>query len=161
MWLSGSSGETRGVVLPGPGYVEPTLPTAPRAEQQSDFERNVREQAPNADVATLRSLSRFLEELLVLREGQPPPGLKIGAPVHASHVEYEWHTYGVVIELSAETALIRVPGRAVAERVVLREQHIRLLSEDEWAHVEPRLIKRNERIAAQRANLSAETVAAS
>jgi hypothetical protein len=115
-----------------------------------EFESYVRAQAPKLDLMELRSAYEFIGEVLAFRQAAESADLRVGARVHASHLDYEWHTYGVVTELDDVTASIAVPGRDGAERVVLAEQHVRVLSEDEWAHVEPRLLKRNERIAKQR-----------
>jgi hypothetical protein len=135
----------RGIVLPGPGYIAPAARGG-----ELDFESYVRAEAPKLDLKELRSAYEFIGEVLAFRQAAESADLRVGARVHSSHLDYEWHTYGIVTELDDVTALIAVPGRDAAERVVLAEQHVRVLSEDEWAHVEPRLLKRNERIAKQR-----------
>lgn len=135
-----------GVVLPGPGYVDPA--TAPR--KSVNFEAYVRAEASKESLATIQGAHRFLEELIARLEAETVPDLRVGVPVHASHLEYEWQTYGVVLELDGQSAVIAIPGRAEPERVELHDQHIRVLSDDEWAHLEPRLLKRNERIAEER-----------
>ena len=114
-----------------------------------DFESYIRAEAPKLTMRELLSAHEFIGEVLAFRQAAESADLRAGARVHASHLDYEWHTYGIVTELDETTALIQVPGREATERVVLAEQHVRVLSEDEWAHVEPRLLKRNERIAKQ------------
>ncbi len=120
-----------------------------------EFEDLVRAEAQQHDVTTLQSIHILVGDLIARRQAEKPPDLRVGSAVHASHLDYEWHTYGLVVEADAERCLIQTPGRANAESVVFREHHIRVLSDDEWAHVEPRLRKRNERIALERQRLEA------
>lgn len=120
-----------------------------------EFEDLVRAEAQHHDVTTLQSIHILVGDLIARRQAEKPPDLRVGSAVHASHLDYEWHTYGLVVEADAERCLIQTPGRANAESVVFREHHIRVLSDDEWAHVEPRLRKRNERIALERQRLEA------
>jgi len=136
-------------VLPGPGYVQPAA-----SGGELDFESYIRAEAPQLTMKELLSAYEFIREVLAFRQAAESADLRVGARIHASHLDYEWHTYGVVTELDGTTALVKVPGRDSAERVVLAEQHLRVLSEDEWAHVEPRLLKRNERNAKQRLTAS-------
>lgn len=110
----------------------------------------MRAETQHHQFGTLQAVQSILAEIVARREAEERPKLRIGVAVHASHLDYEWHTYGVVIEADDDRCLIQSPGRMPAESVVLIEHNIRVLSDDEWTHVEPRLRKRNERIAQEK-----------
>jgi hypothetical protein len=113
---------------------------------RSSFEDFVESEAPRQATGSLERAHDYLTLLIAERRSRQPGDLRIGAAVHASHLDYEWHTYGIVIELDDESCMVRTPGRPEPEQIVIDQQHIRVLSDDEWAHVEPRLLRRNERI---------------
>jgi len=112
--------------------------------QREEFERLVRREAPLQSAGTLRHLSLYLEALAASRSRQPTQ-LQIGAVVHASHLDCDSESYGVVVELTETTCLLQTPERDRPELVVLDEQHVRVLSAEEWGHIEPRLRARRER----------------
>ncbi len=70
-----------------------------------DFERLVRREAPFQPPETLRAVAAYLESLASGRTNGSGE-LRVGAAVHASHLDYEWHTYGVVTELCETTCLV-------------------------------------------------------
>jgi hypothetical protein len=117
------------------------------ASEKAPFEALVESEAPRQTIGALERAHDYLARLIAQRRAQYPSDLRIGAAVHASHLDYEWHTYGLVVELNDENCLVKTPGRAEPELIVIDEQHIRVLSQDEWTHVEPRLLRRNERLA--------------
>ena len=117
------------------------------ASDRSSFEDFVESEAPRQATGSLERAQAYLGKLIEDRRLRQPGDLRIGAAVHASHLDYEWHTYGIVLQLDDESALVQAPGRPEPEQIVIDEQHIRVLSDDEWQHVEPRLLRRNERIA--------------
>jgi len=102
--------------------------------------------AQRCETETLEAARKHIADIIALRLGGKPPGLKRGVAIEAKRLDYEWYEYGEVTRLSPKTCYIQEPGRKHETRIIYSKFAIRILDPKEWSWIEQDLLKRSQEI---------------
>lgn len=118
----------------------------PQSMSDKSFLAFVETNAQLCETETLEKARQHIADLIALRLGGKPPGLKRGVTIEASRLDYESHEYGEVTRLSPKSCFIQEPGSKYETRLLYSKYAIRVIEPNEWTWIERSLIERREQI---------------
>jgi hypothetical protein len=110
------------------------------------FATFVKTNAARMELETLQSIVEDLREQIAQRRSGKPPGLKVGSPIEAAHLEFEsYYVYGEVVRLSEKGCVVENPGGGET-RIRFDKYAVRIISDNDWTWIRKNIEERHDTI---------------